>query len=167
VDDRDKPRDKPGHDGTRGSSWATLSSWAYSSACGNKPGHDEERGALMPLLEVRNLTVRFPSRSGAFTAVDGVDVIHIGSNDLLTALGKPGRFDDPEIFSAIDRAIAAAKARFQPARTDRSAATAQATAAPAPEGEMPGAPLWAVPPCGWMRRPDVGARGYAVPQVPR
>src|SRR5271169_2160644 len=42
-------------------------------------------------------------------AVDGVDVIHIGSNDLLTALGKPGRFDDPEIFSAIDRAIAAAK----------------------------------------------------------
>ena len=43
-------------------------------------------------------------------AVDGVDVIHIGSNDLLTALGKPGRFDDPEIFSAIDRAIAAAKA---------------------------------------------------------
>ena len=43
-------------------------------------------------------------------AVDGVDVIHIGSNDLLTALGKPGRFDDPEIFSAIDRAIGAAKA---------------------------------------------------------
>jgi len=42
-------------------------------------------------------------------AVDGVDVIHIGSNDLLTALGKPGQFDDPEIFSAIDRAIAAAK----------------------------------------------------------
>lgn len=43
-------------------------------------------------------------------AVDGVDVIHIGSNDLLTALGKPGRFEDPEIFAAIDRAIAAAKA---------------------------------------------------------
>ncbi|HXC14681.1 MAG TPA: aldolase/citrate lyase family protein [Stellaceae bacterium] len=42
-------------------------------------------------------------------AVDGVDVIHVGSNDLLTALGKPGRFDDPEIFSAIDRAIAAAR----------------------------------------------------------
>ncbi|MGH7030828.1 MAG: aldolase/citrate lyase family protein, partial [Stellaceae bacterium] len=41
---------------------------------------------------------------------EGVDVIHIGSNDLLTALGKPGRFDDPEIFAAIDRAIAAAKA---------------------------------------------------------
>ena len=28
----------------------------------------------MPLLEVRNLTVRFPTRHGAFTAVDGVDV---------------------------------------------------------------------------------------------
>lgn len=41
-------------------------------------------------------------------AVDGVDVIHIGSNDLLTALGKPGQFDDPELVAALDRAIAAA-----------------------------------------------------------
>lgn len=43
-------------------------------------------------------------------AVDGVDVIHIGSNDLLAALGKPGKFDDPVLVAALDRAIAAARA---------------------------------------------------------
>ena len=41
-------------------------------------------------------------------AVDGVDVIHVGSNDLLNSLGKPGKFDDPVLIEALDRAIAAA-----------------------------------------------------------
>ena len=31
----------------------------------------------------------------AIAAVDGVDVIHLGSNDLLANMGKPGKFDDP------------------------------------------------------------------------
>ena len=43
-------------------------------------------------------------------AVDGVDVLHVGSNDLLVNMGKPGRFDDPEIIAAQERVIAAAKA---------------------------------------------------------
>ncbi len=43
-------------------------------------------------------------------AVEGVDVIHVGSNDLLVNMGKPGKFDDPEIIAAQDRAIAAARA---------------------------------------------------------
>lgn len=43
-------------------------------------------------------------------AVDGIDVIHVGSNDLLTALGKPGAFGSPEHIAALDRAISAAKA---------------------------------------------------------
>ena len=37
--------------------------------------------------------------------VDGVDVIHIGANDLLTAMGKPGAFGDPEGAKVIDRVI--------------------------------------------------------------
>lgn len=45
----------------------------------------------------------------AIAAVPGVDVIHVGSNDLLTALGKPGQFDDPELAAALDRAVAAAE----------------------------------------------------------
>ena len=43
-------------------------------------------------------------------AVKGVDVIHVGSNDLLVNMGKPGKFDDPQIVAAQERAIAAAKA---------------------------------------------------------
>jgi 2-keto-3-deoxy-L-rhamnonate aldolase RhmA len=43
----------------------------------------------------------------AIAAVDGVDVVHIGSNDLLVDMGKPGQFGDPEHIAAVDRVIAA------------------------------------------------------------
>jgi 2-keto-3-deoxy-L-rhamnonate aldolase RhmA len=43
-------------------------------------------------------------------AVDGVDVLHVGCNDLLTAMGKPGAFGDPIIVAAVERVIAACKA---------------------------------------------------------
>jgi 2-keto-3-deoxy-L-rhamnonate aldolase RhmA len=45
----------------------------------------------------------------AIAAVDGVDVIHVGCNDLLTAMGLPGKFGCPEIVTAIEPIIAAAK----------------------------------------------------------
>jgi 2-keto-3-deoxy-L-rhamnonate aldolase RhmA len=45
----------------------------------------------------------------AIAAVDGVDVIHLGSNDLLADMGKPGKFDDPALVEAQDRLIAAAR----------------------------------------------------------
>ncbi len=43
-------------------------------------------------------------------AVDGVDVIHLGSNDMLANMGKPGKFDDPDIIAAQERVIKAARA---------------------------------------------------------
>jgi len=43
-------------------------------------------------------------------AVAGVDVLHVGCNDLLAALGKPGAFGDPEVVAAVQRVIAAAAA---------------------------------------------------------
>jgi staphyloferrin B biosynthesis citrate synthase len=43
-------------------------------------------------------------------AVKGVDVIHLGSNDLLANMGKPGKFDDPDIVVAQERVIKAARA---------------------------------------------------------
>jgi staphyloferrin B biosynthesis citrate synthase len=43
-------------------------------------------------------------------AVPGLDVVHIGANDLLASLGKAGQFDDPIVVEAMDRAIAATKA---------------------------------------------------------
>jgi 2-keto-3-deoxy-L-rhamnonate aldolase RhmA len=45
----------------------------------------------------------------AIAAVDGVDVVHVGCNDLLTAMGLPGQFGCPQIMAAMDRVIAAAK----------------------------------------------------------
>jgi staphyloferrin B biosynthesis citrate synthase len=43
-------------------------------------------------------------------AVDGVDVVHVGTNDLLTNMGKPGKFGDPEVMAACERVMAACKA---------------------------------------------------------
>jgi len=45
----------------------------------------------------------------AIAAVDGIDVIHLGSNDLLANMGKPGKFDDPALVAAQERLIAAVR----------------------------------------------------------
>jgi 2-keto-3-deoxy-L-rhamnonate aldolase RhmA len=46
----------------------------------------------------------------SIAAVEGVDVLHLGSNDLLASMGKPGRFEDPEIVAAQERLIAVCNA---------------------------------------------------------
>jgi 2-keto-3-deoxy-L-rhamnonate aldolase RhmA len=46
----------------------------------------------------------------AIAAVPGIDVIHIGMNDLLTNMGKPGQYDDPELREAVDRIFRACQA---------------------------------------------------------
>ena len=46
----------------------------------------------------------------AIAAVPGIDVIHIGMNDLLTNMGKPGQYADPELQAAVDRVLAACRA---------------------------------------------------------
>jgi staphyloferrin B biosynthesis citrate synthase len=43
-------------------------------------------------------------------AVDGVDVLHVGCNDLLADMGKPGTFGSPEMIAAVEKVMAAAKA---------------------------------------------------------
>src|SRR4051812_22612327 len=45
----------------------------------------------------------------AIAAVDGVDVVHVGSSDLLTSMGIPGALGSPEHLKALDRVFAAAK----------------------------------------------------------
>jgi 2-keto-3-deoxy-L-rhamnonate aldolase RhmA len=45
----------------------------------------------------------------AIAAVEGVDVIHIGLNDLLTAMGKPGSYGSAAQTAAVDKVIAACK----------------------------------------------------------
>jgi 2-keto-3-deoxy-L-rhamnonate aldolase RhmA len=43
-------------------------------------------------------------------ATEGVDVVHVGCNDLLADMGMPGAFGAPEIVAAVDRVIGAAQA---------------------------------------------------------
>jgi 2-keto-3-deoxy-L-rhamnonate aldolase RhmA len=40
-------------------------------------------------------------------AVEGVDVVHVGANDLLTAMGKPGSFVSTQYIAALEKVIAA------------------------------------------------------------
>ena len=43
----------------------------------------------MSLLDIRNLTVRFPTRHGFFTAVDGVDIA-VDRDESLAIVGESG-----------------------------------------------------------------------------
>ncbi len=43
----------------------------------------------MPLLEIRNLSVSFATRHGAFTAVDGFDLT-LERNEVLAIVGESG-----------------------------------------------------------------------------
>lgn len=42
--------------------------------------------------------------------VEGIDVLHVGCNDLLADMGKPGAFGSPEMIAAVEKVMAAAKA---------------------------------------------------------
>ena len=43
-------------------------------------------------------------------AVDGLDVLWVGHNDLTNSMGIPGQFDHPDYLRAIDRFLAACRA---------------------------------------------------------
>lgn len=71
--------------------------------------------AVVPALQEHTIVVcMIETKQGLenadeIAAVDGVDVVHIGSNDLLTELGHPGEFGSEIHLAAADRVIAAAK----------------------------------------------------------
>jgi 2-keto-3-deoxy-L-rhamnonate aldolase RhmA len=68
----------------------------------------------VPLMNQNTLVVcMIETREGlrnceAIAAVNGVDVVQVGTNDLLADMGKPGQFGDPEIMEAIERITKAA-----------------------------------------------------------
>ena len=106
-------------DAQRGVNAAKFSPLGKRSVCGAYPHFDYRAVPLtqsVPALNDAALvvcmieTVEGLNNVEAIAAVEGVDVIHVGSNDLLVNMGKPGQFDDPEIVAAQERAIAAAKA---------------------------------------------------------
>ncbi|MCO6418855.1 aldolase/citrate lyase family protein [Siccirubricoccus sp. KC 17139] len=70
----------------------------------------------LPAIDAATLLVcMIETREGvanveAIAATPGIDVIHIGMNDLLTNMGKPGQYQDPELQAAVDRVLAACRA---------------------------------------------------------
>ena len=65
-----------------------------------------ESTLVVCMIETREGLANFEE----IAAVDGVDVLHVGCNDLLAAMGKPGAFGDPEVVAAVERVIAVAQA---------------------------------------------------------
>jgi 2-keto-3-deoxy-L-rhamnonate aldolase RhmA len=60
------------------------------------------------------VVVQIESREGlknvdAIAATDGVDVLLVGCTDLSVEIGKPARYDDPEIIEACARVIEACR----------------------------------------------------------
>jgi 2-keto-3-deoxy-L-rhamnonate aldolase RhmA len=43
-------------------------------------------------------------------AVEGVDGLYLGMNDMLISMGKPGQFDDPQIVDALEQIVRVARA---------------------------------------------------------
>lgn len=61
------------------------------------------------LISVMLETPEAIARADEIAAVDGVDVVMIGTNDLAMALGHPGEFGHPEVVSAYETVAAACK----------------------------------------------------------
>lgn len=106
-------------DAQKGVNAAKFAPIGKRSVCGGYPHFDYRSVPLsqaVPALNDAALvvcmieTVEGLNNVEAIAAVKGVDVIHVGSNDLLVNMGKPGKFEDPEIVAAQERCIAAAKA---------------------------------------------------------
>ena len=74
-------------------------------------------GEALPAVDAATLLVcMIETREGvrnveAIAAVPGIDVIHMGMNDLLADMGRPGRYDDPELEAAVARVLAACRAQ--------------------------------------------------------
>ena len=69
----------------------------------------ELNAAVTTLVQIENADAL--AAVEAIAAVDGVDVLFVGPNDLTHSLGIPGRFEDPiylDALAAVGRAASAA-----------------------------------------------------------
>ena len=64
----------------------------------------------LTLLAVMLETPAAIENADAIAAVDGIDILFIGTNDLCAQMGIPGNFGHPSVRSAYQRTIAACRA---------------------------------------------------------
>lgn len=72
------------------------------------PAREALNDATMVVLMIESKTAL--DNIEAIAAVPGVDVVHIGTNDLSTDLGHPGELTHPEVLAAIERVVKACRA---------------------------------------------------------
>lgn len=91
--------------GNRGAygSWAQLGYRAMPATEARKLLNDNT------LLVVMVENARAIDNVEAIAAVPGVDIVHVGSNDLATDLGVPGELTHPKVLAAIERLVAACR----------------------------------------------------------
>ena len=65
--------------------------------------HSNEHVALVIMIE----SMQGVNNAAAMAAVDGVDAVFIGPNDLAHSMGHENRFYDPEVQAAIEKAVRA------------------------------------------------------------
>jgi 4-hydroxy-2-oxoheptanedioate aldolase len=68
---------------------------------------DTHHEQLLVMCQVE--TARTVENIPEIAQVDGVDVLFIGPNDLASSIGRPSRFDDPEVMALLARAETAIK----------------------------------------------------------
>jgi 4-hydroxy-2-oxoheptanedioate aldolase len=91
--------------GNRGAfgSWAHF---AYRSVPAAQARQAMNDGTLLILMLESKTAV---DNVEAIAAVPGVDVVHIGTNDLSTDLGHPGELSHPDVMAAVERVVKACK----------------------------------------------------------
>lgn len=90
----------------RRSAGGALSQYGYRSF---PPAETEAAMNAATSLAVMVETAEALENVEAIAAVEGVDMLLVGSNDLCAELGIAGRFDDPRLEAAFARCIAAAR----------------------------------------------------------
>jgi 2-keto-3-deoxy-L-rhamnonate aldolase RhmA len=92
--------------GNRGAfgGWANFAYQAVPAAEARKAMND----ATLVILMIESKAAL--DNIEGIAAVPGVDVIHIGTNDLSTDLGHPGQLAHPDVLAAVERVVKACKA---------------------------------------------------------
>jgi 4-hydroxy-2-oxoheptanedioate aldolase len=98
-----RPAGEPGLAGQRGSAFSSRAA-GYGAFGG--PQHTQRSNdgiALIVMIE----TPQAVANAGAIAAVDGVDAVFVGPNDLAHAMGHENRWDDAPVQAAIERTLRA------------------------------------------------------------
>jgi 2-keto-3-deoxy-L-rhamnonate aldolase RhmA len=84
---------------------------------GMRPTRAIELNAALDLRATLKILIESPAgvaNAEEIAAVDGVDIVGIGANDLTAELGVPGRYAEPVVREAIEHVIRAAAAHDKP-----------------------------------------------------